>query len=159
MFHPEMLTDREFTRWLDLRQSLATGTGIKRSARDPINIARLPVYGEPRRVVIERAVVPRDDDDVDGFSSHIEARVRTGEVKRTWDFPAHDILFGFDVADYRRVQRSRLSLEGLVLRRFWKGWRPATIDQIADRFRKFDPLPAFEQVSALNAFGRRYISR
>jgi hypothetical protein len=154
MFDPSLLTDREHREWSDYRLSLATGTGIKRSAREPVDLTRVPTVADPRQIILEDALAHLDDSD-----GPVMATARTGAVSRVWTFPALDILYGLDPADYRRIQRLRLSLEARARRRSFYGWRPLTIDAIPDRFRAFDPLPAFEQITAANQFGHRYISR
>lgn len=154
MFDLSLLTDREYREWSDYRLSLATGTGIKRSAREPVDLTRVPTYAEPRQIIIADALAHVDDS-----AGPVMAIARTGAVARVWEFPALDILYGLDPADYRRVQRLRLSIEARTIRRTFPGWRPLTIDTIPDRFRAFNPLPAFEQITAANQFGHRYVSR
>lgn len=147
------LTDVEWRQWLQLRNSLSTGSGIRRK---PLRKATVQATFETAdRAPDLRIHLARDErmnvdeDRLLPLLSQSPARYRTIEVPGPsvdeYGDPIPEHPGEIDMDHYRRVQRARQVLD--TKSRYVQGWRPA-VEYVPlfghDRFHKFSQEPYFE---------------
>lgn len=143
MFDPSVLTDNEFQKWMNLRQSLATGMGVKRNPRAALGFITRPSYAAPGRLLLRASTLSRDHEDGENYVRRL--RNLAGHVKTIINVPEHPHhTHEIDMHDYRRVQLERWDIE----KKYWPGWTAQAVKVMArpDRFRTFDPTPAYEHI-------------
>ncbi len=157
--HAAALSLADLSRYDRLRDMLATGIGINRNPHKPIRVQDIkPRYCDRTRLLVHVDDIWGDllDQDVQ-IDDRIEADLYARRSTRPDDLPrlvvypdVPSVPYEFDVAHYRRVQRERVAIEDQVRRTLVQGHtipEPVHTPLFGhDRFRRFDPCPAFETV-------------
>lgn len=150
-----------------ITDTFGTGQGIPRVPSKHSDFFAVPILrGEPTpRLYVGEGLKALGEDAliVFGYSAAGHRRNRTGRTAVTEFFEAAGSAMEIDMGTYRVLAKERRALQDEVeeyeRRLIVPGWtaprhRPDPIGE--DRFRKFDPLPAFED-QFRNVF--RYIGR
>lgn len=158
MLDTSAMTLHDLTAWDYLRLTLATGSGVRRNARRPINLSELAsrTYEGRRLLVVNGDSLDGPEEiDSDG-SSYLPSQVGGHEasVIRVVFPVVPSSPYELDMADYRRIQRERQVIE----RKYWRGFTPtASPFGGPERFRPFNPLPHFDGLGSSSLI--TYISR
>ena len=149
MFDSRLLAPEDFAQWNDYRVSLATGSGISRDPRRHTDVAGVSVRSLRNFDVVAPVLHQWDADDTGETGVQAYRWSRHGRIViDVPEMPEH--LFAISPSDYRRVQKLRVALEWATMKRYVPGWQEPRLSPFGgfDRFRKFDPRPAFDGIGS-----------
>lgn len=148
MFDTAMLSPKEWQAWDHIRHSLATGSGVRRNPRRLVDMDGTATRTRAGRNPLDADVADFEDDGVLHGASVYRWTTLGRVIISVPDMPAQ--LYEIAAADYRRLQTLRLELEAAACRRYVPGWIEPAGSPFGgpDRFRKFDPRPAFDGIGS-----------